>query len=396
MNILFASTSLPHGLTSGGEVASQAFVEAMRKAGHFVQVFGFARTDNAVPPGSVRVAIRAVESSSAGLARYGWLLGAILAGRPFVSQKFSSARYVTALRNATRLAKADVLVLDHAQMGWLLPWRRQFAKATILIAHNHEASLYAGEAAREVNRFRRAVLQRDGKLLDRLERRLAAEADQIWTLSASEQAAFAAMADQAKVSLVPLAGRPVTPRTGMAAPQFDIGLLGTWAWAVNGRGLDWFVDAVMPLLPAYINVCLAGRGSDRVAGRHQNLSCLGFVADPVAFMHAARVLAVPTRSGAGVQLKTIEAIASGTPLVSTTLGVRGLAALPDYVAVENDAEAFAAALLRQMHAPAPHPVVARAWVENRRAMFEETVAEQLGRLTRRPTTSEPALEMALT
>lgn len=290
-----------------------AFVETMRKAGHIVQVFGFARTEASVPNGSTRVEIRAVESASAGWAKYGWLLRSFLSGAPYICEKFRSSAYLDHLHGATRLGKADVLVIDHAQMGWLLPFAETLALNTVLIAHNHEAALYQAEAARQTSGIKRAMLGRDSALVDILEHRLADQADQVWTLSASESSAFSAMTRQHKISLMPLAGRMLPARPARHPIRYDIGLLGTWSWDVNGQGLDWFVQRVMPLLPKQLQVRVAGRGSERVNGKQANLVGMGFVDDPVRFVHEARVLAVPTIAGAGIQLKTIEAIASGTP-----------------------------------------------------------------------------------
>lgn len=384
MNIFFATTSLPHEQSTGGEIASQAFVKAMRTAGHFVQVFGFARGEGTVPPGSTRVAIRAVESASAGPEKFLWLGRSLCTGRPFICEKFRSARYLNCLYAAARLGKADVLVIDHAQMGWLLPMARQFARSIVLIAHNHEAALYAAEAARHAHLFKKGMLQRDSVLVNALEHKLAQAAQQVWALSGSEQAAFAAMTEPSKVALLPLAGRSMPSRAAGKPTRFNIGLLGTWSWDVNGQGLRWFVEQVLPLLPCDVQVRVAGRGSEHVNDRQANLVGLGFIDDPVEFMHKARVLVVPSVAGAGIQLKTIEAIASGTPIVSTTLGVRGLGNLPGFVAVEDEPAAFASALLQQMKMPAPVPGLAQAWTRDRQDLFEREVASQLARLDASP------------
>ncbi|WP_108458986.1 glycosyltransferase [Devosia naphthalenivorans] len=394
MNILFATTSLPHGQTTGGEIASQAFVDAMRKTGHFVQVFGFARDFSPPPRGSVSVELRAVETASAGLAKYIWLGRSLLTGRPYVCEKFRAHRYLDLLRRATRLGKADVLVIDHAQMGWLLPLARRLAKSVILVAHNHEAPLYAAEAANETRPLQRLMLKRDSHLLAHLEPLLARAADQVWTLSQNEQTAFSIMGGESKTSLMPLAGRSISPKDGLISPSFDIGLLGTWAWDVNGRGLKWFIDKVVPLLPDHVTICVAGRGSERVNNIHPNVTGLGYIEDPVSFMHQARVLAIPAVAGAGVQLKTIEAIASGTPTVSTTLGVRGLDDLPANVAIADAPEQFTEALLRQMLS-APNNDAAQAWASDRQARFESLVAAQLGRLDAAPASATPSYESAL-
>ena len=48
------------------------------------------------------------------------------------------------------------------------------------------------------------------------------------------------------------------------------------------------------------------------------------MSDLVAAHNAARVVIVPIRYGAGVKLKTMDALLNGVPLVSTTAGIEGV------------------------------------------------------------------------
>jgi hypothetical protein len=227
MNILFATTSLPHARSTGAEIASQAFIDAIRAAGHQVSVLGFARDNSQPPTGSMAAENRAIETASAGSAKYHWLAQSLLHQRPYIWEKFRSHAYWNLLETTAAEDKADVLVLDHAQMGWLLPHWRQWAKSLVFIAHNHEAPLYAAQAKQEANPLHRLLLMRDSRLLNTLETQLAQAADQVWTLSEQERTAFQAMAGSDKTSLMPLAGQMSPLSATSSHKSFDIGLLGT-------------------------------------------------------------------------------------------------------------------------------------------------------------------------
>jgi glycosyltransferase involved in cell wall biosynthesis len=70
------------------------------------------------------------------------------------------------------------------------------------------------------------------------------------------------------------------------------------------------------------------------------------VPDVRPFLHGAGVLAVPLRIGGGSRLKILEALAAGLPVVTTTVGVEGLALTPgEHCSVADGTDAFAAALL---------------------------------------------------
>ena len=56
---------------------------------------------------------------------------------------------------------------------------------------------------------------------------------------------------------------------------------------------------------------------------------------------------IPLRVGSGTRLKTFEAMALGRPVVSTTLGVEGLAVVPgEHCLIADTAETFGAEIIR--------------------------------------------------
>ncbi|MDX1732626.1 MAG: glycosyltransferase, partial [Aurantimonas coralicida] len=72
-----------------------------------------------------------------------------------------------------------------------------------------------------------------------------------------------------------------------------------------------------------------------------NGSFLGRVADAQAFVGASRVLALATRGGTGIQLKTIETFEEGMPAVATPQALRGVGAVPANVRIADDPQDFA-------------------------------------------------------
>ena len=81
--------------------------------------------------------------------------------------------------------------------------------------------------------------------------------------------------------------------------------------------------------------------------------------DVARFYAAVSVAAVPLRFGTGVSVKAIEALTHGCPLVTTTVGVRGITATVQHhqlIDIVDDPGAFAAALVRRamMDTPPDH------------------------------------------
>jgi hypothetical protein len=142
---------------------------------------------------------------------------------------------------------------------------------------------------------------------------------------------------------VPLVTRPAAP-PAQDAGIYDLGLIGTWTWQPNRIGLEWFLREVVPHLPADISIRVGGATPADLKQRFPRAEFVGRVPDAAGFASGARVVPLVSRAGTGVQLKTIETFELGLPSVSTSLSVRGIAALPANCTVADDPKVFAAAL----------------------------------------------------
>jgi hypothetical protein len=133
-------------------------------------------------------------------------------------------------------------------------------------------------------------------------------------------------------------------------PRFDLFLVGD-QHPFNIQSLRWFLDEVwrQHLEPAAVRVAIAGRAGDRLdaaAYASPSLHFLGFVDDLDALRSSCRMSVVPDRAGSGIPIKMLSALAAGHPLVTTSIGLRGLdrsiaGLLPTY----DDPAEFAADIL---------------------------------------------------
>ena len=72
---------------------------------------------------------------------------------------------------------------------------------------------------------------------------------------------------------------------------------------------------------------LAGKGLQKNDPRFFQTGVVnhGEVPDAEDFMHAHGLMIVPIQAGSGIRIKTLEAMALGVPVVSTSVGAQGLA-----------------------------------------------------------------------
>jgi glycosyltransferase involved in cell wall biosynthesis len=373
MEILFLTTVLPAGGSTGGEIASQAVIRGLRAAGHSVVPVGYNREDEPVAsdPLAVEVGRRPIESDSTSPAQIArWAASAVLRRVPYSVAKVRSLAYQRTARSLATSGRFGLAVIDHVQSAWLAPVLQRSGIPFVLLAHNVEAQLYGARASATAG-FRRRVYTREARIIERLERAVAQRAVAVWALTEEDAHHFA---DAARVHVLPVASDFDPPR-GEHAKQTDIALIGTWTWSVTRSALVWFLERVVPLLPQHLEIAIAGRGAEWIDETYRGARAVGFVPDAMAFLASARVVAVPAVGGTGVQIKTLDAIASGVRVVASRAAVRGLGAVPDSVRVVETHEEFARALteLGSPNAPSGPAQSAIEWSRQRRARFQAEI-----------------------
>ncbi len=170
-------------------------------------------------------------------------------------------------------------------------------------------------------------------------------------------------------ALARLAGRPVDvlPHVVRAAsfspPQqepADASLLfvGNYAHDPNRHAIHWLAEHVWPAVRSALpGVRLDVVGphlpdDERAALVAQGAQVLGRVEDLAGAYRRAAVVVNPIRSGGGMRGKVLEAFASGRPVVSTWLGMEGIAAEDGvHFDLADEPERFAAAVVALLRDP---------------------------------------------
>jgi glycosyltransferase involved in cell wall biosynthesis len=181
-------------------------------------------------------------------------------------------------------------------------------------------------------------------------------ADVLLHLNAQEAADFRALLPE-KRHVLRYPPTPPAP-TGPGGP--DIILVASNNTA-NVESVIWFLREVAPHARG-VPIAIVGNVDAGVRARAPDIyavykDCfLGRVEDPGAVYANARLVVLPTISGTGLSIKTVEAMSSGLPLIATSLALRGMddeALRLEGVTVADTAEAFVEALRTAAAAPAP-------------------------------------------
>lgn len=203
-----------------------------------------------------------------------------------------------------------------------------------------------------VNQVRRRLF------LWKLQRALQAVKDSVsaYTVPSTTEAAHLRklLPDAAPVKIVPncLDGTQYADIVAMPQPATLI-FTGALTFRANYDAVVYFLREIYPLIkqeiPA-VRLVVTGRHDGialPLAEQDESVQLLGFVEDVRPHIAGSWTAIVPLLTGGGTRFKILEAMALGTPVVSTSKGAEGLIAQADrHLLIGDTSQAFAAAVIQ--------------------------------------------------
>ena len=301
-------------------------VREMARAGHAVSFFPVLGVSGPPPDALISAGIRIIESDlRAHLAQHWVNYDIVIVSRP---------------HNFDRVAAIVRECQPHASLLYdceALFWRRMEREASLMVD--------AGE---------QAALKNAASAMRRLEDGIVTLSDFAVTVSAEEASLLRAVDGCCPIQSI----RPAEPSISLGRQTFDersgVAFVAGWmagATSPNADGLRWFAADVLPLVRKsipWIRVLVTGASPPEslVDLADPNLFFTGHVADLNSLYGQTRVVIAPIRFGAGVKVKTIQALQHGVPVVSTECGAEGIETFGlNAIALADTAAAFATALV---------------------------------------------------
>jgi glycosyltransferase involved in cell wall biosynthesis len=374
MKILFIAPKIPWPATDGARIAIYELIRHLTARGHQAAFLGFGSPEAADEFRARAGLIWAKAISHNTSTNYANALLALLSPIPYTALKYRSAAMTAAIREAFNEERFGLVQLEGTHMAHYLGLAQSLGVQVILRLHNIESALaarYARTAAFPLNLY----VQDQARRMRAFEIRACKQADLCLAITPEDAERVLAMAPDASVAVSP-AGvdleryypQPMSEEPGTLV------FVGALDWPPNADAVRWFRTKVWSRVAQEEPTArwiVVGKGPPadilHWPEEDRNIKVTGFVDDVRPYLHRASVVIVPLRSGGGMRLKILEAMAAGKTVVSTPIGAEGISARSgEEIVLAGADRSFGVEVARLLRQPAERKRIgkaARAWAE---------------------------------
>lgn len=248
-------------------------------------------------------------------------------GRSYNVDRFDSPDMHALITNTLAEQEFDHVVLDSLYvMPYFSTLRRFFSGPIFLRAHNVEHEIWKDLAVSCRNPLKRWYLKKLQRDLQAYEQNAIQQVDGVLTLSEDDRRAFL-QAGATNTVLIPVAVSE-NPSDSNDYSGNKLYHLGSTKWKPNYEAIQRLIHLfpeIQKEVPE-IELHIGGDPSALTANQYKipGVFIDGFVENPTEYALKNGILVTPILSGSGIRIKILEAMALGIPVVTTTVGAKGI------------------------------------------------------------------------
>ena len=262
-----------------------------------------------------------------------------------ISAPMNVLRYTTSNANSViqsvdSATEFDIVICDGFYALTLIPSPWFTSKRVIYRSHNLEYAHWE-QRATSGTWYMRCVFNRISRQMHRLEQKLVSASSQVLSISYLETLKLSLWNAKTSTYYPMIHAKEKQPLP--ISERLSIGFVGNFEWFPNTDAITWFIQSIWPLILAElpsVEFEIAGKGSETFDMPSLNIHGLGFVQSLDEFYKRQNVMISPLRFGTGLNMKILEALTYGKPIVTTAKSVQGFEHTTPFV-IANDPSTFA-------------------------------------------------------
>ena len=340
MRCLWLTRKYPRPINSGELIYSNGMISAFAETGVALTVIAHDNEETPVGDGSEASRYRDDQGVEwrLGHPTLGGRLGSLVTRWPADSYRLRNGGPADALSTALGEGGWDVIVIDHAAMGWaldpILAGRNGSGRPKVVyLSHNHEAKIRREIAHHSTSETfpKRFALKLDADKYARQEQDLCRRADLVTAITGFEVAAYREEFPHQSFEIL-------TPGyDGERHPDHQITedtprrvvMSGSFEWIAKRMNLEEFLEvAAAPFAAAGIELQIVGKTEEAfresIARRYPSVDFVGRVPEMSPYLLDARMGLIVETLGGGFKLKALDYLFHRLPLAGLRHAVEGL------------------------------------------------------------------------
>ncbi|MBL7754138.1 MAG: glycosyltransferase [Chitinophagaceae bacterium] len=356
MKILLLTPRIPYPLRDGGAIAMNQMLEGLLDAGASVTLLAMNTARHWVEPETLPSVYNRLQQMETvyinnSINPFSAFLN-LFTDKSYNISRFINKDFAQQLRKMLQAQEYDLILFESIYTSPYLWIAREHSNALCACrVHNIEHQIWQHLCDNEQSFLKKKYLRLLTSRLKNYEIDILKKFDLLLPISVKE-VPFLEELKAGSIWHVPF-GVDATPlQTDIDQDPNTCYHIGSMDWAPNVEGIEWFLNEVWDHIKASfpeVTFYVAGKNMPAriLSKRSPQTEVVGEVDDFIAFSLSKNILIVPLRSGAGIRVKILEAMALGKPIVATSMAMEGIPAQHDKdVLIANTPDEFKQALIR--------------------------------------------------
>lgn len=329
MRILQISPRVPYPLTDGGKIGIYNIVKYLTLRGHNITLVCFNDEINKYPELEKYCKLIIIRKKTK--TTYLGLFLNLFSSIPYGISKYHSAITKNKIYDLVKKNKYDIVHLDHLHTAYYGVFiKNNFNLPVVLREHNIENMIMKRFNKNQKNIFIKSYAYLQYKKLYRYESNICEIFNRCLMITKNDEKILKMMNSNIKTSVIP-AGVDTSYfyPINIKEEEYSLVSVASMNWLPNIEAIEWFYKEVLPLIKKKvqkIRLYIVGINppNNIKSLANNNVIVTGFVKDVREYIAKGQVFIVPLRTGSGMRIKILNALAMGKAIISTSIGCEGI------------------------------------------------------------------------
>lgn len=249
-----------------------------------------------------------------------------------VARRFAQQEMMGVLRSVKEThPRFDLIQVDWVHMTYYVDVLRELWPDSSIVLRSHNVEyIILSRLSREVKNPILSWFYRDqANKMKQFETDILPNLDGLITLTKQDLAHYTALGSLKHKKVIPVGIHPSDYWNEETKKHEGFLILGSMGWAPYAESvLSFIIDVWIDFWkrnPSETLHIVGNHPTEALRQYHQQygITIHGFVEDIQPFLHHSKAMLIPLKSGSGMRIKVLEAVASRCPIISTDVGVEG-------------------------------------------------------------------------